>query len=316
MTADLQAVARGELPLPKFLHKHGFHGPATGELSSHSWRESPELLSSLLRSLAAGTKGGERGTAEREQRPEHASARAEAEAAILAALPLRQRFRARIIFACARVFMPLRTTTKAAFTQSFDLIRAAARRLGEHWAADGTLERAEDIFYLSVAEIFRLPADPRATVAFRRGKRAEYQRLELPLAWTGMPVPTRVTDAAEEPRTLGTTSGPRVITGVGVSPGVVEGVAQVFTDSSHLDEMQDGAVLVCSETDPSWAATMLLASGLVIDIGGLLSHGAIVARELGIPCVINTVNGTRQLRAGDRVRVDGDRGLVTVLGGE
>ena len=209
--------------------------------------------------------------------------------------------------------MPLRTTTKAAFTQSFDLIRAAARRLGEHWTADGTLEQADDVFYLSVAELFQLPAEPRATVAFRREKRAAYQKLELPLAWTGMPVPVRGSESAEEPRAQSSASGPRIVTALGVSPGVVEGVAQVFTDSSHLDEMQDGAVLVCSETDPSWAGTMLLASGLVIDIGGLLSHGAIVARELGIPCVINTVNGTRRLRSGDRIQVDGDRGIVTVL---
>ena len=66
-------------------------------------------------------------------------------------------------------------------------------------------------------------------------------------------------------------------------------------------------------TDPSWAAIMLTAGGLVIDVGGPISHGAIVARELGIPCVINTRTGTRQLETGDRVRVDGNLGEVTIL---
>jgi pyruvate,water dikinase len=70
---------------------------------------------------------------------------------------------------------------------------------------------------------------------------------------------------------------------------------------------------VCETTDPSWASLFLVASALVIDIGGALSHGAIVARELGVPCVINTRVGTRRLRTGDLLRVDGHCGMVTVL---
>ena len=66
-------------------------------------------------------------------------------------------------------------------------------------------------------------------------------------------------------------------------------------------------------TDPSWSSYFLLAAGVVIDVGGPLSHGAIVARELGIPCVINTVDGSRRLRTGQRLRVDGERGRVEVL---
>jgi len=161
-----------------------------------------------------------------------------------------------------------------------------------------------------VPELFELPGDPRTTVAFRREKRAQYQKLDLPLTWTGTPVPIPLSDPTQA---RAQTLEARTITGSGVSPGVVEGIAQVFVDSSCLDEMQEGGILVCSTTDPSWAATMMLASGLVIDIGGLLSHGAIVARELGIPCVINTVTGTRQIRTGDRLRVDGDQGVITVL---
>jgi pyruvate,water dikinase len=74
-----------------------------------------------------------------------------------------------------------------------------------------------------------------------------------------------------------------------------------------------GEILVCSVTDPSWSSYFLLAAGVVIDVGGSLSHGAIVARELGIPCVINTVDGTRRLRSGDRLRIDGSSGQVEVL---
>jgi pyruvate,water dikinase len=79
------------------------------------------------------------------------------------------------------------------------------------------------------------------------------------------------------------------------------------------EQIEPGEVLVCHTTDPSWASLFLLASAVVIDIGGPISHGAIVARELGIPCVINTGNGTRVLRSRERVRVDGAAGTVERL---
>jgi pyruvate,water dikinase len=72
-------------------------------------------------------------------------------------------------------------------------------------------------------------------------------------------------------------------------------------------------VLVAPTTDPSWSSIMFISSALVVDIGGMLSHAAVVARELGIPCVVNTRTGTRALRTGDRVRVDGTTGTVTVI---
>ena len=79
------------------------------------------------------------------------------------------------------------------------------------------------------------------------------------------------------------------------------------------DQLEPGEILVCETTDPSWTSLFLVAAGLVIDIGGALSHGAILARELGVPCVINTRVGSAVLRTGDRLRVDGDAGRVEVL---
>ena len=101
---------------------------------------------------------------------------------------------------------------------------------------------------------------------------------------------------------------------MGVSPGIAEGTVRVVqdADSDQADDFEPGDILVCSITDPSWAPLLSVAAAVVIDIGGPLSHGAIVARELGIPCVINTVDGSRRLRTGDRVTVDGGAGSVRV----
>ena len=87
----------------------------------------------------------------------------------------------------------------------------------------------------------------------------------------------------------------------------------VLTDPEDSDLLEDDEILVCRITDPAWAPAFYLAAAVVIDVGGLSSHGAIVCREMGLPCVINTVNGTGIIRTGDRIRVDGDNGVVTIL---
>jgi pyruvate,water dikinase len=88
---------------------------------------------------------------------------------------------------------------------------------------------------------------------------------------------------------------------------------RVIVDPGDTDDFEPGEVLVCRATDPSWAALFYLASAVVIDIGGDMSHGAIVARELGLPAVVNTGDGTTRLCTGDRVRVDGSAGTVIRL---
>jgi pyruvate,water dikinase len=103
------------------------------------------------------------------------------------------------------------------------------------------------------------------------------------------------------------------VSGVAAAHGVVEGRARVLASADEVDDLEPDEILVCRTTDPSWASAFHLVSGAVIDIGSTSSHGAIVAREMGLPCVIGTGNGTALLRTGDLIRVDGGKGLVTVL---
>jgi pyruvate,water dikinase len=87
---------------------------------------------------------------------------------------------------------------------------------------------------------------------------------------------------------------------------------RVITDPGEVDTLNPGDVLVCRTTDPSWGPLFFIASALVIDIGGAMSHGAIIARELGLPCVIGTETGTTTLTDGQLILVDGDTGVVRV----
>ncbi|HVW34763.1 MAG TPA: PEP-utilizing enzyme, partial [Acidimicrobiia bacterium] len=302
LMADLWAVSRDRLSLAAFLAAHGYHGPAEGEISTRSWREDPAPLEALLATYRTMPDSAGPGAVESARVAEREAATAE----LLAGLAPVRRPGARVLLRAAARHIPLREVGKAAFLQALDGARAAARVLGEELARDGSIGAPEDVCYLTVAEILGgLPPEAKEVVEKRRAKREEYLGLRLPDSWTGVATPVPVEAAAAA------VTGDE-ITGLGVSPGVVQGRARVVLDAA-TSELEPGEVLVCRTTDPSWASLFLVASALVIDIGGALSHGAIVARELGVPCVINTRDGTGRLRTGDVLRVDGDGGRVTVV---
>ena len=109
----------------------------------------------------------------------------------------------------------------------------------------------------------------------------------------------------------GTDSGR--LTGIGGSPGVVEGPVRLLRSEHDLGSLQPGEVLVCPITAPSWGPAFSVAAGVITDIGGMMSHAAIVCREYGLPAVVGTGFATVRLRTGDRVRLDGVTGEVTLL---
>ena len=103
------------------------------------------------------------------------------------------------------------------------------------------------------------------------------------------------------------------LTGVPGSPGVVEGPARVLLDAAGADQLQKGEILVAPTTSTSWTPIFGTIAGAVLDVGGVMCHAAIVAREYGLPAVVGTGVGTKRIRTGDRIRVDADAGVVTIL---
>jgi pyruvate,water dikinase len=103
------------------------------------------------------------------------------------------------------------------------------------------------------------------------------------------------------------------LTGFAGSPGVVEGVARVVLDVRDVGKIEEGEILVAPVTSPSWTPVFGKVAAAVSDIGGIMSHAAIVAREYGMPAVVGTGNATARIRSGDRLRVDGNAGVVTIL---
>ena len=298
VVGDIWKASRGELDVEDVARAHGFHGPAEGELSSRVWREDPTPLRSVVGQYAQRPDSDD--PLERERRRLAESERARRE--ILAALPRHRRAGAALLLRLARERIPMRGVGKRSFLQAIDVARASARRAGELLAADGVLDDPEDVFYLTGEELVSgVPADARDLVGLRRERRAAYQRLAFVAAeWSGMPEVV----AADE---LGGPDGD-VVTGTGVSAGVVEGTVRVVTNPDFGDVEPD-EVLVAPITDPSWSSIMFVSSALVVDIGGALSHAAVVARELGFPASSTraTAPGPAYRRPGPRRRRGRDR---------
>ena len=211
------------------------------------------------------------------------------------------------------------------------------REIGAVMAEHGFFESADDIFYLNIHEVHEALSDlglawSGGTAGARHGLLAAARR-----AAQGDPGAALGVDAAAGARrrargdqrpdgaaALGRHRRPaarlgepeprtRASRGYAASPGVAEGLARVVRDVNEIGTVQQGEVLVCSVTAPSWGPVFPKIAAAVSDIGGMMSHAAIVAREYGLPAVVGTGHATKMIKTGDRVRVDGDNGTVTIL---
>lgn len=303
LLTDMWALAQDEIDLASFLLRHGYHGPDEGQLASRVWREDPTpLLSQAARYARRDPQSHPRVGEERQ-----VAVREAAEAELLRAVGRLRAPAARVVLKLARTLVPLREIGKANYTQCLDGARVAARVIGRELAAAGRLDAPDDVFGLTYEELVNgvLPADCRALAAERAALRADYVRTELAGKFTGPP------QRVEFP-TVGESGPGDALAGEGVGGGTVTGRARVVVDPA-TEDLEPGEILVCRATDPGWVPLFHLAAGVAVDMGGTMSHAAIVARELGIPCVTCTVDGTRRIRTGDLLRLDGDTGRIDIV---
>jgi pyruvate,water dikinase len=304
MIADLWAAARGRIDLREIRRRHGYHGPQESKLESRSWREDSEPLERLIDGYRA------RGLDDpRARERERIATREAAAARVLAGLPVWKRPAARFVMAAAASFIPGREVSKTSFLHALDGARCGARAVGRYWAEQGVLSAPEDVFFLTLDEVAGPPDPALADLAEqRKANHLRYLGLTLPPAWYGEPTPIPVQESRQH-------SAKTRIQGIGVVGSVATGRARVITDPTTA-EMEPGDILVCATTDPSWTPLFMLSDALVIDTGGQMSHGAIVARELGVCCVINTVTGTVEIPDGATITVDGTACTVEIVGSD
>ena len=303
--ADLWAASRGDIEMAEIQRRHGFHGPDEGQVDTRSWREDPAPIEAIIKGYA------ERGIADpRELERQRIELREQVERRVLSGLPAWRRPQAKLAMKLASTYIPARELGKASFLHALDCSRCAARAGGAILADRGLLADPEDVFFLTLDEFTGEPDPSFAELtAERKANHQRYERGKLPPSWQGEPRSVEIEEAAsgdggERPSSL---------RGVPIVGERVTGRARVISDPAAA-EFEPGDILVCHTTDPSWTPLFMLADALVIDVGGEMSHGAIVARELGVTCVINTVTGTRDIPDGATITVDGQTGTVEVDG--
>jgi pyruvate,water dikinase len=288
-------LTTGRIDRAKFLGRFGHRGRQEMELAVPRWAEEPGQLDRVVSHSAPSVAGGSAGPGSKESTAVRQQIAAEVKQ-VLTQQPALETEVAQL-----HTFLALRETCKHYLMRGYALIRRILLELDRRHQLKG------GIFYLRPDELPRLAKgeDLTGLIAERQRRRKLALSLEVPqvlfsddLEAIGRPISTTGTDTLQ---------------GVPLSAGVAEGPALVLLEAGEAPPIGEPYILVCPSTDPAWVPLFVHARGLVMETGGVLSHGAIVAREFGLPAVAGIPDVYRRLKTGQRLRIDGGSGTVTVL---
>jgi pyruvate,water dikinase len=292
----------------RFLDRHGHLGQNWDDLALPSFAEEP---SRLLAELA--------------KRVQHPAEPAHDRAARLAAeaADLADRFRARLagdpdkLAEFERVLATAREIGHITETHNYWIdrmgqarLRTLALRVGRRLAGAGVIEASEHVFFLhrgEIAELLRAPADRTGLVVERSADHVRWGAVRPP-AVLGRPRQDEPTNRFGGDQVASTGDG--ILRGTGGSAGVARGTARVVLSPDDFERVLPGDVIVAPSSNPSWVPLFAIAGGLVTNTGGVLSHSAVVARELGLPAVVGVTDATVRIRDGQTVEIDGTVGIV------
>ena len=306
---ELPGGEEARAAIDEFLATYGVRCVGEIDITRPRWAERPTTLVPLILGNVrnfepgAGPRRFERGREEAARKERDVVAR-------LRALPEGEKKAAETerMVARLRTFAGYREYPKYAKVSRDFVYKRALMREAERLARAGVLEEAEDAFYLRFDELQAVVRDGRADADLVRRRKEEFRAFE---ALT----PPRVLTSEGEMlfgsfRRDGAPAG--ALLGQPVSTGTVEGRARVVLDISQAD-LEPGDILVTRFTDPSWTPAFVAIAGLITEVGGLMTHGAVIAREYGLPAVVGIDDATRLIEDGRRIRLDGTDGYVEFL---
>jgi rifampicin phosphotransferase len=293
-----------------YLDKYGMRCPGEIDITRPRWSERPTmLLPMLLTNIAtfergAGARRFEEGRREAEAKERDVLAR-------LRTLPdgEQRAVETKQMIDRVRTFIGYREYPKYAMVRRYFVYKQALLREAERLVQAGVLREKEDIFYLRFEELHDVTRTEQVDeLLIRERKEAfrSYEALKPPRVLTsdGEAISGRY-------RRADLPSG--ALVGLPVSAGTVEGRARVVLNLAEA-QLEPGDILITTYTDPSWTPLFVAISGLVTEVGGLMTHGAVIAREYGLPAVVGVENATRLIRDGQRIRLDGTEGTIETIG--
>jgi rifampicin phosphotransferase len=207
-----------------------------------------------------------------------------------------------------RNYMPIREHPKYLIMKFILTYKKAFLEEAKVLVKKGHLLEVKDIFYVSFWELYNAVQNNESLVKLVMKRKEEYEHFNK------LTPPRVLTSDGEEFKAgYKRENLPEgALPGMAVSSGVIEGIARVITDPSKAS-LNKGEILVAPYTDPGWTPLFINASGLVMEVGGLLTHGTVVAREYGIPAVVGITDATKKIKTGQKIRVDGNSGFVMIV---
>jgi len=301
---NIDESAKGfQMALEEFLTMHGHRAVCEAEFRSPTWREDPAQVLGLVRNyLQPGFMPPEEVRVRQERIHGKATKRVDR-------LPLPKRLIVRRTLKAARRNIEFRERLKDLIVLRSDRFRRIYAEVRNRLLDRGWLYDPDDLFFLMWKEVRDLLAgelSPEAAKEIISRRRQDFewcQVVHLPKIINGKAIVVKPDELPTEQQ----------LKGMGVSPGKVEGRARVILDPRLESHIEPGEILVAPVTDAGWTPLFINAGGLIIDIGGLLSHGSIVAREYGLPAVVGVADATKRIKTGERIYLDGSSGVVVKL---
>jgi pyruvate,water dikinase len=303
----------------KFLEIYGWRCERMLEWATPTWLEKPSLGIPLVRLAVAS---GATSNLDEKQR-QAIRERQEAEQELLAKVPVEQRDWFGVLMKAAQnanYFSEDHTYYCDLYTSAMG--RWITREIGRRFAAAGAIDDPEDVYFLIPGEMYKalIPMDRVRLQGYVSSRKREWEGYLSVTPEMLLGNPAIMSEIARrDPVISAAASVPKIrqdlkadLFGAASVPGVAEGVARVIMTEHELGDLQPGEILVAPGTSAQWTPAFEIAGGIVTDGGGALSHAVIVAREYRLPAVTGTQEATRKIKTGDRVRVDGDLGIVFI----
>lgn len=297
----------------RFIEDHGHRCANELNFSVPRWREEPSFIVNILKSYLLAADSND----PKNKRQKLASDQVKLLAAAQDELPGWKIYLLNKLLALAVDGQRKRENTKSEVIKLLVPLRAILLKIGRQLAASGLVDLPEDIFMLSLEELNGLARkrawsrDYFAAMRARKNEYKGYEAIDLPPIIRDADNPFRGDSrGSSKPESAGKNSS---LAGIAVSRGRVEGIARVVASLNDIAALVPGDILVTDHTDPGWTPVFPIVKGLITNTGGLISHAAIVAREYGLPAVVNVADATKTIADGQKILLDAEAGIVHLL---
>jgi pyruvate,water dikinase len=291
-----------------FINQYGVRASGEIDIARERWIENPEPL---VKSILATINTSKEGIHREEYRNTIEKAKIAAEDMVKEIEAKHGKLKAKIARRFIRVLrndFPIREHHKFMMMRLCMIFKKVFLEEAKILVEKNYLDEEKDIFYIGFGELYKAIENNESLKALVEQRKEEYEH------YGKLSAPRVITSEGEEIKAgYKRDNLPEgALVGIPVSSGVIEGIAKVITDPSKA-ALNKGEILVAPFTDPGWTPLFINADGLVMEVGGLLTHGTVVAREYGIPAVVGISDATKKIKTGQKIRVDGNSGYVMVI---